>query len=194
MSQLTDLTARSVLSPRRVLRWVYTGRLMLATAIFVAAAVVWEAAEAHDTFIATLALLLTTPADAHLILGHLTPAEYACATPDGRPATLDFARERVARLVCADAEQLAVAEIDAIAAFLHGEQVRQIEAAVQRVSARLDSDPAVVPLGTGAFLAREAANRLGRAAVELPWSSAERDASPAAALAELVARRPRPRC
>ena len=69
----------------------------------------------------------------------------------------------MARLVCADVEQLATAEIDAIAAFLHAEQVRQIEAAVQRVSERLEGDPAVVPLGTGAFLAREAAERLGRA-------------------------------
>jgi len=138
--------------------------------------------------------LFAISADAHLILGHLTPAEYACATPDGRPATLEFARERVARLVCADAEQLAVGEIDAIAAFLHSEQVNQIEAAVQRVSARLEGDPPVVPLGTGAFLAREVADRLGRAVVELSWSAAERDAAPAAALAELVAGRPRPRC
>ena len=138
--------------------------------------------------------LFAISADAHLILGHLTPAEYSCATPDGRPATLEFARERVARLVCADAEQLAVGEIDAIAAFLHSEQVNQIEAAVQRVSARLEGDPPVVPLGTGAFLAREVADRLGRAVVELSWSAAERDAAPAAALAELVAGRPRPRC
>ena len=33
------------------------------------------------------------------------------------------ARERVARLVCADAEQLAHAEVEAIAAYLHAEQV-----------------------------------------------------------------------
>jgi (4-(4-[2-(gamma-L-glutamylamino)ethyl]phenoxymethyl)furan-2-yl)methanamine synthase len=138
--------------------------------------------------------LFAISADAHLILGHLTPAEYGCATPDGRPATLEFARERVARLVCAEAEQLAVGEIDAIAAFLHSEQVNQIEVAVQRVSARLEGDPPVVPLGTGAFLAREVADRLGRAVVELSWSAAERDAAPAAALAELLAGRARPRC
>ena len=128
-------------------------------------------------------------ADVHLVLGHLTPREYTCATPDGRPATVEFARERVARLVCADAEQLAGWEIDAIAAFLHDEQVRQIEAAVQQVCERLAGDPALVPLGKGAFLAREAADRLGRTVVELPWSAAERDAAPAAALAELVAAR-----
>ena len=133
--------------------------------------------------------LFAISADVHLVLGNITADGYTCATPDGRPTTLEFARERVARLVCADAEQLSVAEIQAIAAFLHAEQVGQIEAALRRVSDRLEGEPAVVPLGTGAFLARVAAERLGRAVAELPWSAAERDAAPAAALAELVARR-----
>ena len=128
-------------------------------------------------------------ADVQLILGHLAPAAYTCATPDGRPASVECARERVARLVCADAEQLAAEEIDAIAAFLHAEQVRQIEAAARQVSGRLKRAPPMVPLGAGAFLAREAAERLGRTVVELPWSAAERDAAPAAALAELLAKR-----
>jgi (4-(4-[2-(gamma-L-glutamylamino)ethyl]phenoxymethyl)furan-2-yl)methanamine synthase len=136
--------------------------------------------------------LFAISADVQLILGHLEPGAYTCATPDGRPATVEFARERVARLVCADAEQLGVEQIDAIAQFLHGEQVRQIEAAVRHVSGRVGSDPPVVPLGAGAFLAREASEHLGRPVVELPWSAAERDAAPAAALAELVAGRLRP--
>jgi probable H4MPT-linked C1 transfer pathway protein len=138
--------------------------------------------------------LFAISADIHLMLGHLAPGAYTCPTPDGRPATVEFARERVARLVCADAEQLSAEEIDAIAAFLHTEQVRQIEAAVRRVSARLEGDPPVVPLGAGAFLAREAAERLGRAIVELPWSAAERDAAPATALAELLADQLRRQC
>jgi probable H4MPT-linked C1 transfer pathway protein len=136
--------------------------------------------------------LFAISADAQLILGHLAPSAYTCATPDGRPATVEFARERVARLVCADAEQLAVEEIDAIAEFVHAEQVRQIEAAARRVGGRLEADPPVLPLGAGAFLARAAAARLGRAVVELPWSAAEREAAPAAALAELLADRLRP--
>jgi probable H4MPT-linked C1 transfer pathway protein len=138
--------------------------------------------------------LFAISADVHLILGHLAPGAYTCPTPDGRPATVEFARERVARLVCADAEQLGAEEIDAIAEFLHAEQVRRIEAAARRVSGRLDGEPAVVPLGAGAFLARAAAGRLGRAVVDLPWSAAERDAAPAAALAALLAGRLRPAC
>jgi probable H4MPT-linked C1 transfer pathway protein len=135
--------------------------------------------------------LFAISADVHLILGHLAPADYTCPTTDGRPATVEFARERVARLVCADVEQLAGDEIDAVAAFLHAEQVRQIEAGIRLVSARLEQDAAVVPVGTGDFLAREAADRLGREVVELPWSAAERDAAPATALAALMAAGPR---
>ena len=71
--------------------------------------------------------------DIQLVLGRLTEEAYDCPTPDGRPATVAFARERIARLVCADAEQLDADEIDAIAAYLGAEQVRQIEAAARRV-------------------------------------------------------------
>ncbi len=43
--------------PRRVLRWIYIGRLSLAAAIFVAALVQWRRADSADTLIATLAVL-----------------------------------------------------------------------------------------------------------------------------------------
>ena len=42
--------------PRRVLRWIYIGRLSLAAAIFVAALVQWRRADAFDTLLATLTL------------------------------------------------------------------------------------------------------------------------------------------
>jgi hypothetical protein len=128
-------------------------------------------------------------ADVHLVLGHLAPQAYTCPTPDGRAASVECARERIARLVCADMEQLSPAEVEAIAAYLHGEQVRQIEAAARRLGTRLPDAAPVVAVGVGAFLARAVAERLGRAVVELPWSAAEREAAPAAALAGLAAAR-----
>ncbi len=115
--------------------------------------------------------------DVHLVLGHLAQEEYDCPTPDGRPATVAFARERLARLVCSDVDQLDEAEIDAIAAYLHGEQVRQIEEAARRVG---PPDGPVVAAGSGAFLGREVAARLGRAVAPAP-------SGPAAALAALLA-------
>jgi (4-(4-[2-(gamma-L-glutamylamino)ethyl]phenoxymethyl)furan-2-yl)methanamine synthase len=128
-------------------------------------------------------------ADVHLVLGHLTPDEYECPTPDGRPATLASARERIARLVCSDVEQLDDAEIDAIAAFLHGEQLRQLEEAARRVQRPLPPDAPVVAVGSGAFLARAVAQRLGRAVADGPWSAADGEVAPAAALAALLAAR-----
>jgi probable H4MPT-linked C1 transfer pathway protein len=41
--------------------------------------------------------------DVHVWRGSLSPADYTSPTPDGRPATREFAGERLARVVCATA-------------------------------------------------------------------------------------------
>ena len=46
-----------MLDQRRVLRWIYIGRLSLASAIFVAAVLAWQAAEARVTLVASLAVI-----------------------------------------------------------------------------------------------------------------------------------------
>ncbi len=125
--------------------------------------------------------LFAISADVHLVLGHIAPDAYDCPTPDGRAATVQLARERIARLVCSDVEQLAKDEIDAIAAFLHGEQLRRLEEAARGVERPLPADAPVAAVGAGAFLAREVAERLGRPVVGAP--------GPAAALAALLAAR-----
>jgi (4-(4-[2-(gamma-L-glutamylamino)ethyl]phenoxymethyl)furan-2-yl)methanamine synthase len=128
--------------------------------------------------------------DVGLVLGRLGPEAYDCPTPDGRPATVAFARERIARLVCADAEQLGADEIDAIAAHLEAELLHQIEAAARRVQRALPPAAPVVVAGSGAFLARAVAARLGRAVAAAPWDPAAAAVAPAAALAALPAREP----
>ena len=128
-------------------------------------------------------------ADVHVVLGHLAPEAYDCPTPDGRPTTADFARERIARLVCSDVDQLDAAAIDAIAAYLHGEQLRALEDAARRVQRTLAPGAPVVLVGSGAFLGREVAARLGRAVAEGPWSASDGEMAPAAALAALLAAR-----
>src|SRR4051794_20284448 len=112
-------------------------------------------------------------ADVHLVLGRLAPEAYDCPTPDGRPAAVAYARERIARLVCSDIDQLDAAEIDAIAAFLAGEQLRQIDGAARRVQRQLPPQAPVVAVGAGAFLGRDVAARLGRAVAgaPAPWGS-----------------------
>jgi (4-(4-[2-(gamma-L-glutamylamino)ethyl]phenoxymethyl)furan-2-yl)methanamine synthase len=126
-------------------------------------------------------------ADVHLVLGGLAQEAYDCPTPDGRPATVAFARERIARLVCSDVEQLRADEIEEIAAYLGGEQLRQVEDAARR--AQLPPDAPVVAVGSGAFLAREVAARLERTVADAPWGATDGEMGPAAALAALLAAR-----
>src|SRR5215218_3350066 len=130
-------------------------------------------------------------ADVHLVLGRLAEEEYDCPTPDGRAAAVAFARERIARLVCSDVDQLDAGEIDAIAAFLAGEQLRHIEEAARRVQRPLPPEAPVVAVGAGAFLGRGVAARLGRAVAgaPAPWGSTGAEMAPAAALAALLAAR-----
>ena len=47
-----------------------------------------------------------TSADAHFVLCHITPAEYTCETPDKKEKTKEAALRRLARVVCADLEEI----------------------------------------------------------------------------------------
>ncbi|GBC85589.1 hypothetical protein HRbin11_02039 [bacterium HR11] len=128
--------------------------------------------------------------DVYLVLGRIRPEDYTCPTPDGRPPTVEFARERLARLVCADIEQLTPAEIDAIADYIYERQLQQVETAVRKVRSRLGepADLPVLPLGTGAFLAVEVARRMGLRLLEPPmaWGSAGGRVAPCVAAASLL--------
>jgi probable H4MPT-linked C1 transfer pathway protein len=129
--------------------------------------------------------------DVHLILGHITPPEYDCPTPDGRPASLDAARARLARLVCADADMLAQDRIDRMAAYIYQQQLAQIGRAINQVLSRLpgNQDIPVVTLGAGAFIAAEAAQRLGLPVTNLAetWGRREAQVAPSLAAAHLLA-------
>jgi hypothetical protein len=128
--------------------------------------------------------------DALLWLGRLGSEAYTAPTPDGRPATREFAGERLARLVCADRDMVDAAAIDGIAAALAEAQVRRILAGIEAVRGRWPSISRAVVTGLGAFIATEAAERAGLAVVQL--SARLGDASvtaPAAAVAWLLASR-----
>jgi (4-(4-[2-(gamma-L-glutamylamino)ethyl]phenoxymethyl)furan-2-yl)methanamine synthase len=128
--------------------------------------------------------------DVHLWRGHVTPSDYSVATPDGRPATREFAGERLARVVCADRDMLDEDAINGIADSLWEAQVERIASAVMRAARRhpsLERGTAVVT-GLGDFLAAEAARRAGLRVANLSerWGRAARHA-PAAAVALLLA-------
>ena len=105
--------------------------------------------------------LFAISADAHLLRGSLRPEQCTCSFPDGRDASLAKVRARLARVVCADPEQLAEGDVEAIAAAIADAQVESIAAALRRVAARVGAETRVVAVGVGAFLAREAAQRCG---------------------------------
>ena len=45
-------------------------------------------------------------ADAHLVLGHIAPVDYTCPAPDSGKKTVDAALRRLARVVCADIDEI----------------------------------------------------------------------------------------
>ena len=105
--------------------------------------------------------------DAHLWLGSLSPGDYTCRTPDGRPPTREFAGERLARAVCADREMLDDSALDAIAGALADAQVRAVAEALGRILERWPVITAAVVTGLGDFIAVAAAETMGLDIVRL---------------------------
>lgn len=111
--------------------------------------------------------LFATTRDAYLILDRLP--EDKCHietgdvdTADGRPATKEFALERLARMVCADRESFDLGDAKQAAIAVLEAQVRQISAAIDRVVQRLGRKPELfVVCGQGEFLAREVLKHRG---------------------------------
>ena len=105
--------------------------------------------------------LFAITADAHLLRGSLTAEQCTCTFPDNRGTSPGEVRARLARVVCADPEQLAAGDLEAIAAAVEQAQVAQIAAALERVASRLPAGVPAVAVGVGEFLARSAAERCG---------------------------------
>ena len=105
--------------------------------------------------------LFAITADAYLLLGRLTPEQCTCSFPDNRGSSLAEVRSRLARVVCADPDQLADGDLEAIAAAVEKAQIAAIVEALTRVAERVPGGTGVVAVGVGAFLARAAAERCG---------------------------------
>ncbi len=105
--------------------------------------------------------------DVHVWRGDLAPADYTVPTPDGRPATREFAGERLARIICADREMLDDRRMWAIADAIAEAQIERVAEAIRRVCARHASLRTAVVTGLGAFLAKAAACRAGLSVTSL---------------------------
>ncbi|MBN1568121.1 MAG: H4MPT-linked C1 transfer pathway protein [Acidobacteria bacterium] len=129
--------------------------------------------------------------DVHLILGNLRPQDYTCSTPDGCPPSVDSARRRLARLVCADIEMLSPGEIDEMAKYIGERQLCQIRDGLSQVLSRLPRlrKYPVLVVGAGAFLGTAAATSLNLEILNLQreMQREEPAVSPCMAVAHLLA-------
>jgi len=126
--------------------------------------------------------------DAHVWRGDLAPADYTVPTPDGRPATREFAGERLARVICADREMLDDARVTAIADAIAEAQIDRVAEAIRSVCARHASLRTALVTGLGAFIAKTAACRVGLSVASLANHLGAEGAryAPAAAVALLL--------
>jgi len=106
--------------------------------------------------IGVAAELFATLRDVHVWLGAIPEAPEDCDTANGRPAAREFARDRLVRMLCADADEISEAETDDLARQWAALQRFQIQQAVERVVSRQNSAPRMVLLsGEGEFIARQ---------------------------------------
>lgn len=99
--------------------------------------------------------LFATMLDAYLLLGEIAEGPANCSTANGRPATCEWAHDRLARAVCCDRTELDRNEATAVARYLAAVQQSQINDAVQRVLERFCHPCGTVLLsGAGTFLGR----------------------------------------
>lgn len=143
--------------PERLL----TGELLYIGAVRTPVEAIVHHVPLHDGLAGVSAESFALSGDVHVWRGDLAATGYTAPTPDGRPATRDFAGERLARVVCADRELLAESDIDRIAAHVADAMVARIAASIARVRDRHPHLDTAVIAGHGSFLARAAARRAG---------------------------------
>lgn len=124
---------------------VYTG--MLRTNV----ATILHAVEVNGVFTPVSTEYFACSGDAHLVLGQITPGMYTSATPDGGPATVPAAMRRLARVVCADPEEIGDEAIYGIARQFWAAQSGMILRAVSECIATSGSGT-VLCAGIGASL------------------------------------------
>jgi probable H4MPT-linked C1 transfer pathway protein len=135
--------------------------------------------------------LFATTLDAYLLLGQLPEDPIDDGTADGRPATREHARDRMARCVCADRDTFDDHDANQAAAVVRQAQVRRIGDAFTRVTQSMAEPPRTVVIsGQGEFLARDVLRHIGWVGAVVSLSEelgpAASRVAPAYALAQLI--------
>jgi len=104
--------------------------------------------------------LFAITADVYIVLGLIKPQNYTCDTTDGAGKTILDAKRRLARVVCADLNEITDEEIFSIACQVMEAQVNDIKDALCEISKNHDIRR-IVACGIGEFLAKKAAIESG---------------------------------
>jgi probable H4MPT-linked C1 transfer pathway protein len=139
---------------------VYTGSLRTNIAALV------QSVPIRDGVASVSSELFATSGDVHLVLGHISAADFTAETADGRGKTVQEAMARLSRVICADTEMLTSQEITDLARYIYSQQIRQIVGGLSRVYKNtkelVDGKLPIVVTGLGkGFLARKAAELVG---------------------------------
>jgi probable H4MPT-linked C1 transfer pathway protein len=105
--------------------------------------------------------LFATTWDAYLMLGDAPEEPDNRQTADGRPATREFARDRLARMICADRTLFSEHDAERAAAAITAAQLSKLGIAVRQAVGRAGSPTTVIVAGQGEFLARRLVQKLG---------------------------------
>jgi len=92
--------------------------------------------------------LFAVSADAHLVLGHISPEEYTVPTPDGAEVSIAASLQRLSRMVCSDLEEIGEEGARSIAGEFWQEQCSLISLQIERLDPRQEKD--VIFAGVGA--------------------------------------------
>ena len=122
--------------------------------------------------------LFATMRDVCLLLGDIAEAPNEIDTADGRPATIPFARSRLARMLCSDPDEIGDERLLELASAIAAKQRALIAAALERVLDRIEGQPHVLISGSGSFIAERVVAATPRLA-----------GAPVTSLAELFAAR-----
>src|SRR5690606_28716653 len=100
--------------------------------------------------------LFATMQDVHLICGSAAEDSTSSDTADGRPATIDCARSRLARMLCCDRSELRDAQLAEIARQISAAQIEMLTPEVSKIVSGLPRPPQSVLLcGEGEAILRE---------------------------------------
>lgn len=104
--------------------------------------------------------LFAVTADAYLLLGMISPENYTCDTADGSGKSIIDAKRRIARVVCADLNEIKDEDIYSIAEQVLKAQVCELRNAINEIS-KIHSIRKIIACGIGEFLAKRAADEAG---------------------------------